>query len=260
MIQPVIPKSLLSENISAGFTTRHEGVSHPPFDSLNLGSSTPDNPDAVSENLSLFLHYLGTQEQNAVFMRQVHGNDVHLVDYGGDLPVSDGLVTSVRGIALCVRTADCIPLLMYDPKTPSIAAVHCGWRPLVSGITERSIDLMSTAYGTRPSSILAVMGPSAGPCCYEIGDDLAARLHPDSVIRRNDSLYGDLRAELKRRLVCTGIREGNIEIIADCTICNESLYYSHRRDGNRSGRMVGYIMIKESDMKKKKEEITNEKK
>ena len=132
---------------------------------------------------------------------------------------------------------------LFDPVQMAAGAIHCGWRSLVNGIAEKALNLMAQYFGSDPGNILAAAGPSAGPCCYEIGGDVAERLQSASFTRRNGMLYADLRAELNHRLIDSGIKSRNIEISDNCTICNKSLYFSHRRDGDRSGRMMGYIVI-----------------
>lgn len=244
---PVIPTLLPRDVVFGGFTTRCGGVSKAPFDSLNLGSRTSDDSRDVSRNHEIFRDFLCVAKSDIAFMDQVHGDTVRFVDRGGVSPGTDGIVTVTPGIVLCVLTADCIPLLLFDPVTGASAAVHCGWRPLVSGIAERAIALMIADAGTSPETILAAAGPAAGSCCYEIGDDVARFLHHDSVVHRNGRLFGDLKAELKRRLTAAGVLDEHIEIVTDCTVCDESRYYSHRRDGDRSGRMAGFILTKKAE-------------
>jgi len=242
-VAPMVPGIFPADEALSGFTTRRGGVSEPPFDSLNLGYGTPDDRSAVEENHGIVFRYLGVEPENAVFMEQVHGGRVAVVETGGTVPGADGIVTVTRGLLLGVKCADCIPLLLYDPAGKAAGAVHCGWRSIVSGAAGNAVRLMKDIAGSDPGNILAAVGPSAGPCCYEIGSDVASRFHGDSVEARGGKLYGDLRSELKRRLVGHGLREENIELFPDCTVCDESLYYSHRRDGTMSGRMLGYIML-----------------
>jgi len=239
----LVPGIFPSEEVLSGFTTRRGGVSKPPFDSLNLGYGTPDDRSAVGENHAIVFRYLGVEPGNAVFMEQVHGSRVVVVEAGGTVPGADGIVTVTPGLLLGVKCADCIPLLLYDPRGKAAGAVHCGWRSIVSGAAGNAVRLMKDTGGSEPGNILAAIGPSAGPCCYEIGNDVASCFHRGSVETRGGKLYGDLKSELKRRLLGYGLREENIDLFPDCTVCNRSLYYSHRRDGTMSGRMLGYIML-----------------
>ena len=227
-----------------GFTTRYGGVSLSPFDSMNLGLYTTDNRSHVLENRKRLFHSTGSSEKNAALMGQVHGTRVRVVSSGGLYEKTDGLITNSPGVFLGVLVADCIPLLVYDPENEVIGALHCGWRSIVGGIAENALNIMAVKFSTNSKNVKAVTGPSAGPCCYEIKSDVACRLGEESVRHRDGKMYADLQTELGDRLVRAGIRKTNIERFDDCTVCNKMLYYSHRRDGNLSGRMMGFIMLK----------------
>ena len=241
---PIIPHNISPKQVICGFTTRCGGVSLPPFDSLNLGFDTPDNPLNVRENHKIVYTYTGVEETHSALMKQVHGKNVSIVLNGGIYPATDGLVTSKCGVMLGIRIADCIPLLLFDPVHSIIGAIHCGWRSITAGIAEEAIRIMCEEMGTHPEDIMAAMGPAAGPCCYEIGEDTADHFRPSSIISCKGKLFSDIRAELQAHLLDAGLNGLNIEICSDCTICNENLYFSHRRDGLYSGRMLGYIMKK----------------
>jgi YfiH family protein len=157
---------------------------------------------------------------------------------------TDGLVTDTPGLLLGVRVADCVPLLLFDPVRHAAGAVHCGWRPVAGGIAENAVKCMVERFGCMESDIRAATGPSAGPCCYEVSPDTAGHFGESSVITRNNSLYIDLKAEITKRLVETGIENNNIEHNSDCTICTPEDYFSYRRDGDASGRMMGFVMLK----------------
>lgn len=241
---PKIPLLLSPDKVLCGFTTRHGGVSPAPFESLNCGFTTADTHDNVLENNRIVYRHAGAAAENAARMGQVHGPEVKVVHSGGMYNHTDGLITDKPGVMLCVQVADCIPLLLHDPVQNVVGAIHCGWRPIVAGIAEKALAIMKEHFGTDPETVAASMGPAAGPCCYEVGDDVAGELHPGSLINRNGTVFADLKAELSRRLVDAGVGKNNLEVFADCTICNESLYYSFRRDGINSGRMLGFIMVK----------------
>jgi polyphenol oxidase len=158
-------------------------------------------------------------------------------------PGADCILCPEPGVLLCVLTADCVPVLIHDPSKGIAGAIHCGWKPLAAGIVERAVETMRREWGADPGSLLAALGPSAGPCCYEIGPEVAERLDPSSVVRRADILFADLRSETVLRLMRAGVPVSRIETSSDCTICGGSRYFSHRRDGDRSGRMTGFIMM-----------------
>ncbi|MFC1573819.1 peptidoglycan editing factor PgeF [Candidatus Latescibacterota bacterium] len=227
-----------------GFTTRYGGVSEAPFDTMNLGLNTTDNQSHVLENRKRLFRAAGSCEKNATLMGQVHGTRVRVVSSGGLYEKTDGLITNSPDVFLGVLIADCIPLLVYDPENEVIGALHCGWRSIVGGIAENALSLMAGKFSTDSKNVLAVAGPSAGSCCYEIKSDVACYLGTQSVRHKDGKIYADLKTELYNRLVREGVRKTNIEQFDDCTVCNKTLYYSHRRDDNRSGRMMGFIMLK----------------
>ena len=241
---PKIPLLLSPNKVLCGFTTRNGGVSPAPFESLNCGFTTADTHDNILENTAIVYRHAGITAEHAARMGQVHGSEVKVVHSGGVYNHTDGLTTDKPGVILCVQVADCIPLLLHDPVHNAVGAIHCGWRPIAAGIAEKALEIMNEHYGTDPETVTASMGPAAGQCCYEVGDDVAGELHPGSLINRNGAIFADLKAELSRRLISVGLKENNLEISDDCTICTESLYYSYRRDGKNSGRMLGFIMVK----------------
>jgi YfiH family protein len=215
-----------------------------PYDSLNLGFNTPDNPVHVSENWRRLTGFLNIDLFCVARMGQVHGVTVQRVDRGGVYPGTDGLITGASGVLLCVMVADCTPLLLFDPDNHTAAAVHCGWRSLTGGIVERTVEAMRKEFGSLAENLLAATGPSAGSCCYEVGPEVAGLLHRDAVINREGRLYGDLRADITFRLTEIGVDCANIDNNSDCSIHMDSLYFSHRRDSSSSGRMAGYIMLR----------------
>jgi len=243
---PVIPHSIPQQKVICGFTTRNGGVSPPPFNSLNLGLETTDNPRNIQENHRIVYRYLSIGENQVALMKQVHGGRISVVKSGGKFSSTDGLITSKSNLMLGVLVADCIPLLLFDPSYNIIGAVHCGWRSVSACIAEKALRIFTEEFGTHPEDVIAAMGPSAGSCCYEVGEDVAELLQVSSVMKRDEILYADLRAELCDHLLMAGLNIRNIEIFPDCTICNEKLYFSHRRDNSKAGRMMGYIMIKDN--------------
>ena len=243
-INPIVPHSFPSKKIVCGFTTRSGGVSSAPFDTLNCGLNTHDNHSDVAKNHRLVYDFAETEQADVALMGQVHGSEVKSIQSGCLYRETDALMTATPGLLLCVQVADCIPLLLCDPVHHIIAAVHCGWKPITAGIAEKCVKKMVDEFSAEPESILAALGPSAGNCCYEIGPDVAKHLKPKALNKRNSRIYGDLKKELSIRLIDTGLEREHIEICNECTICNEKLFYSYRRDGIQSGRMLGFIKLK----------------
>lgn len=244
MINPLISDFFDPARVTAGFTTREGGISQAPYDSLNLGMSTGDSAEKVEYNRQLLYQYADVSDSCVAIMKQVHGHDVTVVTEGGLYPDSDGMITAIPGIMLCVQVADCVPLLLFDPSNGTVAALHCGWRPLTGGIIDNAIRIMVDRFGSKTNYIRALYGPGAGPCCYEVGGEVASQFDTESVVQRNRSFYADIPAEIRRRLKHAGIANENIHGFNDCTICNPGRFFSYRRDGKHTGRMMGFILLK----------------
>lgn len=218
----------------AAFTTRLGGVSEAPFDSLNLGVLTDDEPESVGENRRRLAAVLDRDPAEVVFARQVHGAE--LVTHRGpqgDPPEADGHVVTETGLAPLVFVADCLPVALSGPG--GVAMLHCGWRGLAAGIAARGAE----AVGATDAAI----GPGIGPCCFEVGFE---------VLEAFAGLGGGVAAgrmldlpEVARRL----LREAGVERIESaglCTSCNPGLFFSHRRDAGRTGRQAGLAWIEEA--------------
>jgi hypothetical protein len=221
------------------FTTRRGGVSRGPYESLNLGRLTDDDPSAVDANRSRVAEAAGVP---LVYGRQVHGTRVCRVY---DAPVeatdpveSDGQATALRGLGPMVFTADCLPIAIAAPG--AVAMVHAGWRGLAGGvITEGVAAVRELAGDARP--LAAAIGPGAGPCCYEVGADVHARFERfGAAVSHEDNL--DLKAIARAQLHEAGVSD--VHDVGLCTICSDpSLFFSHRRDRGLTGRQGGVAWL-----------------
>jgi hypothetical protein len=229
---------------TAAFTTRLGGTSEPPFDGLNLGAFTEDEPDAVAENRRGLAAALGFAPTSVAIGRQVHGAELAghdgpqspspYAEPGGPVPAADGHFTAERGLALLVFVADCVPVALAGPG--GVAMLHCGWRGLAAGIVARGVEAVSATD--------AAIGPSIGPCCYEVGDDVL-----NSLPTGRNPLYTcgnrpvgamlDLPEVARRLLVGAGVER--VEDSGLCTSCERELFFSHRRDTGRTGRQAGLV-------------------
>ncbi len=187
---------------------------------------------------------------------QVHGRRVFSLTSGARkgwlvVPECDGLVTPTPGIALVVRAADCVPILLWVEGS-CVAAVHAGWRGLASGVVAVAVARL-LRLGHRASDIYAALGPAIGPCCYEIGPAAATKLSAlpggeEAVLRRGGgSWFADLPMLVRAQLSATGIRGAHILSPGECTSCRDDLFFSYRRDGTASGRQVGVIVLSPGD-------------
>lgn len=186
-------------------------------------------------------------------VKQVHGTDALVLDHtlgpmdqfaGG----WDALVTDQPGIMVAVRTADCVPILMHDPKRRVVAAVHAGWRGAVAGIVPKMLDLLKSRFGSCPEHVRISIGPSAGVCCYEVDEPVLDRLGQgflewNKVVRtkENGKAHLDLKALVKEQARARGVDPKSITTVNLCTICNKDLFFSYRREGKVNGTMVSAI-------------------
>jgi len=170
-------------------------------------------------------------------LRQVHSNRVLATGLSGLAGEADALVTCTPGLALSIRTADCYPILIADPRSRSIAAIHAGWRGLASRIVAETIQKMRSDFGSHPQDLHAAIGPGIGVCCYEVGDEVA----------RKFGLEGrgkiDLAAVNRLQLIESGVPAAQIHSVGRCTRCEAEVFHSYRRDGDRAGRMISFITI-----------------
>jgi YfiH family protein len=217
------------------FTTRRGGVSVPPFDTLNLGRSTPDAAAAVSENRLRVLARLGLDAARVVTAGQVHGADVVRVESLGHVPGCDALVTRVPGLALAVSTADCMALLLAADG--AVAAAHSGWRGTAAGMPVAALRAVCEMAGTGPGQVTIHLGPCIRGCCYEVGPDVA-RLFPAAALTRPGGTWHlDLPTAARLQLADAGALDAHDT--GACTACEPAWYYSHRRDRGACGRHWG---------------------
>ena len=243
-----------------GFSTRKGGVSQGIFASLNLGLTRGDDPEHVRENYRRFLSAVGTMDKTTFAMcNQVHGDTVRAITtadvksdlYGKLHYEADGMMTAIPGVALVVFSADCIPVLLYDPVRRVIAALHSGWRGTAAGIVTRAVERMEEVYGCRPENILAAIGPGIGPCCFETHEDVpnammaavASPALPFIKIKEIGKFSVDLKGINAKRLELAGLEPDHIAVCGDCTACMEDKYWSHRRQGAERGSMAAVIEL-----------------
>jgi hypothetical protein len=208
---------------------------------MNLSYRVGDDPDNVLKNRRLFFGRLGISPDRIAVPGQVHGDTILSIDAPGDYPACDGLVTRSEGVFLCVTTADCIPALLFDPPTEIVAVVHAGWRGTSLGILSKAVRMLKEEFGVNVRTLQAFLGPGAGPCCYSVGEDVAARFPSQFVIHRDGRVYLDLQAANGHQLREAGLLPENTETSSYCTICSAELFHSYRRDREKSGRMMGVI-------------------
>ncbi len=234
-------------------STRIGGLSSNHLSSLNLGYTVNDNPKNVTHNLELLANSLGFEKQQMVSPKQTHSKNIGIVKSQHDIfNETDALITNIPNICIFVRTADCVPILLFDPIQKAIAAIHSGWKSTIQEISKHTINLMLKEYGTKPEDIVAGIGPSIGPEVYEVGPEVAEKFnqmfgmnHVIKPIANSNKGYLDLWKANKQILIKSGILEHNIEVAEMCTYSNPELFYSARRDHGKTGRLATGIMIKQ---------------
>jgi polyphenol oxidase len=239
-------------------TSRFGGVSLMPYDSLNLGLHTADNQEHVLENRSLLASETGIAADRFLYASQVHSGDVKVIDNDavaeGVLshnPRTDATITNLPGICLMVMVADCVPLLLFDPVKKVVAVIHAGWRGTVQHITSNTIKVMIDRFGSNPADILAGIGPSIGPCCYEVGEEVKAVVHESFGTTEgylvsqphSEKPYFDLWYANQKQLIELGLKPENIETSQICTKCNHRMFYSSRADKGVTGRFAAGIFL-----------------
>jgi polyphenol oxidase len=227
-------------NATVTFTTRQGGVSEGPYESLNLGILTDDDPACVRENRRIASRMIGVDPERVTMGWQVHGTEIrdwtglppdpgYASPGGRDLEQLDGHITRDAGIALLVLVADCFPVALSDGE--QAAMLHCGWRPLAGGIVEKAL----ARFASPPA---AAVGPGIGGCCYEVGDEVLAAFADIEGAASGRML--DLRAVISAKLAAAGVTD--VQHVDRCTSCQPELYFSHRRDGGVTGRQAGFVV------------------
>ena len=241
------------------FTTRLGGVSTGHLASLNLGNHRGDDPSNVEENYRILGRALGFSPEQLVLTWQIHSDIVRRVgstDRAGldhrNYPQCDALITNEPGVGLMVFTADCTPILLYDPVTGAVGAVHAGWRGTAAAIAEKTVNAMVEAYGCDPKNIRAAIGPNIAQCCFQTDRDfpdaMTAALGDTALpfIRQAGSKYyvnlKEINALFLRR---AGV--SHIEISQACTACSHHRFWSHRVTRGERGSQGAIIICKEAE-------------
>ncbi|MBR2742724.1 MAG: peptidoglycan editing factor PgeF [Clostridia bacterium] len=243
------------------FTTRRGGVSGGCYSSLNLGVNRGDDEKNVLENYDIICGALGISKEDVILSRQTHSDVVEVVGkgecgnglfYANKFENADAFVTSERGAALTIFMADCVPILLLDPKKRVIAACHSGWRGTVQRIGEKTVNVMLKRYGCDAGDMLGAIGPSIGPCCFEVDAPVVREFEAafDFLPRKEyikECGGGKYHIDLWRAnfelLRHAGIPEENISLLGECTVCGGGKYFSHRRDGDMRGSLAAIIEL-----------------
>lgn len=249
--------------IAAGFTTKKGGFSKGDFSALNLGLHVNDDPGIVRINRDKIAEIVGFPASVWTCSEQVHENRIYEVtsvdkgkgvySYKEGIPATDGLYTKESGIMLALLYADCVPLYFMAPSHHLIGVAHAGWKGTVKDIAGEMVRAWGEEYDVAPGEILAAVGPSIGSCCYAVDDrviDQVNQVYPAAdgyaYQKIGEGQYSlDLKLLNKLLLIQAGVPQSNITASGYCTSCENSLFFSHRRDQGKTGRMLSYIGYKE---------------
>ncbi len=264
-----------------GFSTRMGGVSSVyRGGALNLGYTKHDSNSAVAENRRRFLKKLGLRGHSwsLVTLRQIHSDLIHKVDAPPEHTLTgDGVITDSAELLLAIQTADCLPVLLADPKKRAVGVFHAGWRGTVQRIVEKGVGEMQRWFGTRPRDVLAAIGPGVHACCYEVGQEVRTRFESQfayaselfTELKESDPVrekypllfltarapgHSDLPVKLllnlveanRRQLLDAGVADKNITASPLCTSCRSDLLFSYRKERGVTGRLLGVAGIRQT--------------
>ena len=240
------------EGLLHGFLGRRGGKSAGAYAGLNLSFRVGDDPQVVKDNFCDMKREVGVHDLRIVTMKQVHGERIIEVKDNRlkEVGEADGMITEEKGLFLGVLTADCVPMLFSVRGRKLAAVAHAGWRGTLAGIAAKMIGLLKERHDVDPSSVEAAMGPAIGPCCYEVDDPVLDQLRMglpewESVVRdyRGHKARLDLKALIRRQAEEQGVPASSVSAVNLCTICQDQLFYSYRREGRVNGTMVSGITL-----------------
>ena len=240
-------------------STRLGGVSSGSYESLNLGKFSGDETDNIQQNFNRFLSEINLPKEQFHLPYQTHGDSVFKIDadfilqnesvHREKLHGVDALITNLPNQCIGVSTADCVPVLIFDPVKKAVGAAHAGWRGTCSRIASKTVIAMQQEFHSNPSDLVAVIGASISPDAYNVGDELIANFENEKFdidkifFKKAEKHHLDLWKANKIILEEAGLKPENIEIAGLCTFTEHQRFFSARRLGIKSGRMVSGIML-----------------
>jgi YfiH family protein len=254
-----LESSLLNECdfLTHAFCTRLGGVSEDDYASLNISFREGDLEGKVLQNWHRLAMAFSIPLEQFLTLNQVHGDDIFVIKPFGDYFSSredlnyDAIVTSRTNLAICIKTADCVPVFLVDRIKKIIAVVHAGWRGTALEISAKVVGLLREKFDSFPKDIFTAIGPAIGKCCFELdaaaaSDFLKQKNHEAFLFsgKRQNKCIVDLAEANRRQIMNCGVPETNIDISGLCTSCRQDLFFSYRGSGGITGRQVNFMMIK----------------
>jgi len=246
---------LQNPSILHAFCTRNGGVSGGPYATLNVSPREGDSPEQVRMNWQRIASAFEIPCEQFFVVNQVHGEKFLIIEdavscHSLEHRHYDAIVTDQPGVAIGIKTADCAPVLLFDKRRRAIAAVHAGWRGTAQGIAGKAVRVMGERFSSRPEDLSAAIGPAIGPCCYEVDEPVFEAMsllgETDRVLRpgkRQQRWMFDLSLANRIQLEREGVPPGQISAAGLCTCCRRDLFFSHRRDGEKTGRHLNFILL-----------------
>lgn len=245
------------DNLIAGFTKRNGGSSRPPFNSLNLGFGSGDQLSQVEANRAAVARAFDLEPHLFLTVNQVHGSEILVIDQPNpdvshfQRVDSDAIITNQRNVLIGILVADCFPVILYDRKQHVAGVVHLGWRGMAAGLLGRTVKAMCEIFGSQTQSICAAVGPGIAAHNYEV--DRPVR----DAFRKGTDQWGriatevslghwqlDLQKSCLLQLDEAGVDTGMVDIVEECTCCHKETFFSYRRDQGRTGRQMGFALLR----------------
>ena len=231
--------------IVCGFSIKIGPNTSAPF-YFNLSYSVGDKKEIVNGRRELFFAELGLNENTVSYQKQVHEDNIREVNEHGFCGESDALITTSTNLGLAISSADCPAIFIYDPVNKIAAAVHSGWRGTAKQILRKTIIKLKNEFKSNPSDLIIYLGPSISQINYEVGEDVAENFDEEFIFKNEGRYYLDIKAANKKMMLDEGVKKTNIQISKLCSYEYESVLHSYRRDGQKSGRALGVIAMKEN--------------
>lgn len=251
---PILDKTGL---VNHGFSTRLGGVSKGCWATMNISTTRGDDPEAIEENTKRIARAVGVRPEDMVFTHQTHTTNVAVAqgtDRGRRFSETDGLVSNTPGLCLVTFYADCVPLYFLDPVRKAVGLSHSGWRGTVNKMGKKTVEKMAETFGSRPSDIIAAVGPSICRDCYEVSEDVIREFRANFRRELWEKLFykkGNGRYQLdlweanREVLLEAGLSESNVAVTNVCTRCNPEILFSHRAAGEKRGNLSAFLALKE---------------
>jgi hypothetical protein len=226
-----------------GFSTKIGAERKAPY-YFNLSFSVGDKKEIVEENRTLFFNALDLNAENVAYQKQVHGDTISYVTQGEFIGDSDAMITDKPGLGLAISIADCVPIFIYDFKNKLAAGIHSGWRGSSKNILHKTLIKLNTEFNSSPENLVVYLGPSIRQNNYKVGKEVSDLFNEKYVKHQNGKLFLDVAGFNYDVLINFGVKKENIQSSGLCTFAMDNLLHSYRRDGEKSGRSIGIIAIR----------------